>query len=214
MPGRAAPTRSWLSCRIRAAARRWSNRRPSTIPRSSVSSSAVSANNESTSSLQRCSKRTRRGSRRAPRTPAGGPASSGYSVSRRWAKPCSVVERGVVELVEGRAAAGACAGVGDPLDGARRRGLEAGPDAVAQLGGRGLGERDRGELAQLHAPGRDERDDAVDQRGRLARAGARLDEDADVVVVAHPRACRGVDRGRHSSSPSSLSSSSSYRRST
>ena len=54
--------------------------------------------------------------------------------------------------------------------------LELETDAIAQLGGRHLGERDRGDAPHRHAR-LDQLDDAPDQRCRLARAGTGLHEE-------------------------------------
>jgi hypothetical protein len=112
-------------------------------------------------------------------------------------------DRGAVELVE-RAL----------RDGGRRR-YERGllqrlTDPVAQLGRRLLREGDRRDLAHRHAAD-DERVDAVDERLRLPRARASLDEQRvieafddraarDVVFVVEQRGLRRVER--HSSPPS------------
>ena len=99
-------------------------------------------------------------------------------------------ERGVVDVVERGPAVFAFVGcehrVGRAL-------LEAGADAVAQLARGGLGERDRRELADLDAAARDQRHDALDERGGLPRARAGLDEQGGVVEVADGVAGGGVD---------------------
>ena len=127
-------------------------------------------------------------------------------------EPVQGGERGVVDLVERSTTARAVGLVVDPVDSAGRGGLQAGPDAVAQLSGRGLGERDRGELAELDGTRRDQCHDAVDEGRRLPGARTGLDEDAAVVVIADPRPGVRVagDGEAHASPPSSSSSSSRY----
>ena len=73
-----------------------------------------------------------------------------------------------------------------------RRPFELTADAVAQLGRRLLGERDRHDLAHRDAGHGDERDDAVDQRLGLARARARLDEQRLVEALDDRQARRVV----------------------
>ena len=73
-------------------------------------------------------------------------------------------DRGVVEGVERGLAQRRRPALGEPL-----------AEAVAQLGGGLLGERDGGDHVDRHALV-DEREDAPDERGRLAGAGAGLDE--------------------------------------
>ena len=72
--------------------------------------------------------------------------------------------------------------------GARGHLLQLAPDAVAQLGARLLREGDGGDVAQLHRAGGDEGDDPPDERGGLARAGPRLDEQRGVEVGGDPLA--------------------------
>ncbi len=99
-------------------------------------------------------------------------------------------ERGVIDVVQRRPAP-------FPLVGRERRVggalLEAGANAVAQLAGGGLRERDRRELADLDAAARDQRDDSRDESRGLARARAGLDEEGGVVEVADRVARGGVD---------------------
>ena len=93
-------------------------------------------------------------------------------------------ERRVVELVERTAAPGpsllrvlaAVAGRHDVL--------ESGADWAAQLRRSGLGERDRGEVAQLDVAGDHECHDPVHEHGGLPGSGTSLDEQVRVVVVA------------------------------
>ena len=97
---------------------------------------------------------------------------------------------GAVELVERDPAAvadlGAGAGVG--------LSLELLADPVAQLGGGLVGEGDGGDVGQLGGSARHQSHHPVDQRGRLARAGAGLDEQrrAEVVGDAVPGAWSGA----------------------
>ncbi len=121
-------------------------------------------------------------------------------------------ERRVVELLECLVATYALGRVDDPVGAAGGGSLELAANPVAQLRCGRLRERDRGQVAELQHAGSDERYDAVDERGRLARAGARLDEEAGIVRVAHSSARFVVDRRAHttsSSSPSGRSSESS-----
>ena len=105
-------------------------------------------------------------------------------------------ERGVVDVVQGRPAPFPLVGREHRVGGAL---LEAGANAVAQLAGGGLGERDRRELADLDTAARDQRHDSRHERGGLARARAGLDEEGGVVEVADRVARGGVDG--HDSTP-------------
>ncbi len=64
--------------------------------------------------------------------------------------------------------------------------LEGAAEAVAQLGPGLLGEGDGGDVAELDRSRRDEGDDAVNQRRRLARASPRLHEQGGVQVGGDP----------------------------
>ena len=70
--------------------------------------------------------------------------------------------------------------------------LECGPDAVAQLGARLLGEGDGGDATELDLAARHQGQDAVDQGRGLARSGAGLDEEGGVEVLGDPLARRLV----------------------
>ena len=59
------------------------------------------------------------------------------------------------------------------VDGGAFQGL---PDALPQLGGRGFGKGDGGDAVHRPAPGRDQRDHAVDEAPGLAGARSRLDD--------------------------------------
>ena len=79
-----------------------------------------------------------------------------------------------------------------------------------QLGSGLLGEGDRGDLAHVDARTRPERTDAVDEHRRLARAGARLDEERvvrDRIATRSRTGSVGRETGsrRHSSSAPSPS---------
>ena len=95
--------------------------------------------------------------------------------------------RGSVELLE--RARGSC---GHHRIGIAREGFEGAPDAVAQLGGRLLGERDRGDLPHGHVARDHEGHDAVDERLGLARTGTGLDEEGLVEIVDDRGARRQV----------------------
>ena len=109
------------------------------------------------------------------------PDVEGCSLSRRDAKPCSVVSAASSSWSSARrhrvrASSGCVARPSPPprvSSPARTR--------SSQLRRRGLGERDRREVAQLDVPGRHQRHDPVDERGGLPGAGAGLDEQARVV---------------------------------
>ena len=99
-----------------------------------------------------------------------------------------------------------------------RRQFESPPHAVAQFGRGRLGERDGDEVVDLaHRAGGDEPDDAVDQDPRLARAGAGLDEQVamEIVADASPAVVIDFEKGmlprerRHASDSSSPTSSAS-----
>ena len=119
-------------------------------------------------------------------------------------------EGGVVDVVERDPAPLALLGGEPRVEGGP---LEAVPDAVAQLAGGRFGERDGGELAHPDTAARDQRDDPVDERGGLARTGARLDEQRRVVEIADLVARRRIDRC-HCSSCSFGGSASSRNRAT
>ena len=82
-------------------------------------------------------------------------------------------------------------------------------DPLAQLGGGGLGEGDRGDLLDLRAARGDQRDDPRDERRRLARARAGLDEEARAELrldaVSGGLVCRLPLAGHGPSSPLSRS---------
>jgi hypothetical protein len=73
--------------------------------------------------------------------------------------------------------------VGEDRVGTRRVVDEGLADAVAQFGGRGLGEGDGCELPERHLLVQHEPHDAGDERGGLAGAGAGLDEERLVDAV-------------------------------
>ena len=95
-------------------------------------------------------------------------------------------DRRVVELVEPHVAAGALRIVEVLV---ARTSLELTAHAIAELGRRLLGERNRGDCAHRHRQvgtvGRDELHDPVDEHLRLSGARARLDEERLVEPVAH-----------------------------
>ncbi len=72
--------------------------------------------------------------------------------------------------------------------------LQCGPDAVAQLGARLLGEGDGGDTAELDLAARHQGQDAVDQGRGLAGSGAGLDEEGGVEVLGDPLARRLIGR--------------------
>ena len=116
-------------------------------------------------------------------------------------EPVQRAECRVVELGQGPGAAVPGGLVAEPVVVAGRDSLERGADPVAELRGGGLRERDRGEVAQVDVPGCHQAHDPVHERGGLAGPGARLDEETDVVHVAHRVACRLVVEGGHGTSP-------------
>jgi hypothetical protein len=77
--------------------------------------------------------------------------------------------------------------------------------AVGELGGRELGEGDGGDRGGRDALGQEQGDPARHQRG-LARAGARLDEEAAVAPGERAPAMLDVDERRHASAPSAVDS--------
>ncbi len=95
-------------------------------------------------------------------------------------EPVQRGDGGLVDLVEGHRQARPDLRREGGIDGAL---LERGADALAQLGGCGLGEGDGGELAQPGRAAADQAHDAGDEGGGLAGAGARLDEQRGVEVV-------------------------------
>ncbi len=97
------------------------------------------------------------------------------SVQRRDRRHVGVVD-GVAASQQRRLVAGCGRLRGPPLEGD--------PDARFQLGGRRLGEGDRRDRRQRHAPDQHQVRDAVDELGGLAGAGSRLDEQGPVEPVA------------------------------
>ena len=87
------------------------------------------------------------------------------------------------DRVRGRAGRGQRSPAGVDCD------AEVGADPGAELGGRLLGERDRGDGGDVDAA-LDQVDDAVDERAGLAGTGSGLDEQGRVEVVADALACR------------------------
>ncbi len=122
-------------------------------------------------------------------------------------EPVQGGEAGLLELVERVAAPLPLVGTSDAGGLTGDGAFERAADPVPELGGGGLGERDRGELAQLDPSGRDERDHAIDEGRGLARACAGFDEEADVVVVAGGGPCRVVDGHPHGAASSSSAAS-------
>ena len=112
--------------------------------------------------------------------PGGSPASTACADEDALGEAVQRGDGGLVDLVEGHRQARPDLGGEGGVDGAL---LEGGADALAQLGGGGLGEGDGGELAQPGGAAADEPDDAGDEGGGLAGAGARLDEQRGVEVV-------------------------------
>ncbi len=107
-------------------------------------------------------------------------------------EPVEGGERCLVELVQRSQAAALHRRVDRRVGVGPGHALQRGADPVAELGRGSLGERDRGELAQLGGPGRDQRDDPVDQRGRLAGPGTGFDEQAGEQLVTDLVVCRLV----------------------
>ena len=109
---------------------------------------------------------------------------AGEGVQRAHGCVVEVGERGVGQV--------GC-GVISRVDGLRPPGDELGAQPVAQLGGRLLGERDRGDLGDRHA-GEHEVDDPPDERRGLAAAGAGGDEQRALEVVDHQPSRRSIGR--------------------
>ena len=80
--------------------------------------------------------------------------------------------------------------------GIRARPLEPLAQPQLQLAGRLLGERDRDDLADVRAPLGQDREDPVDELGRLAGAGRRFDDQRVVEAAGDGLARRGVGQGR------------------
>ena len=121
-------------------------------------------------------------------------------------------QRGLVELVERLAAPPPCVRVARLVIRAGRGVLQSSAHPVAELRGGRLGEGDRREVTQLDVAVGDERDDTVDERGRLPGAGTGLHEQAHVVPVADTCPRGRVADGAHAGSvrrrnPSSTGSS-------
>ena len=130
----------------------------------------------------------------------GKPASTGNAVSMRCAKACSVE----IAASSSWSSAAFTAGpdrVGELL--AARPLLELAAHAVAQLGRRLLGERDRRDRPHRHreAPtlGGDELDDSIDEHLGLAGSGTGLDEQRVVEVDARPPRGAGSSAVRRAS---------------
>src|SRR5262249_10133901 len=66
-------------------------------------------------------------------------------------------------------------------------------EAHAQIGGRLLGERDGGDLAEARPSGPDEVHDAAEEQRGLPAAGGGFDQEARVEVLARPAALLVVD---------------------
>ncbi len=161
-------------------------------PPSSAVAGSGSLSSRSSRSLHSSSKRRLLSSSSSTPNPGGSPASIGKSLRIRRANACSV------PIGAWSRSPSACRAdsVGVPRE------LRAEPSA--QLGGRLLGERDRGDLGDRHA-GLDEVHDPVDERTRLPGTCARLDEQRVVEVAADPLAIGVVGRCRWSGAPHGVS---------
>ena len=159
-----------MSWKIFAISCRWSGRRPRRMacrigPAASTESSATSSQACHASPKERSEAM---GS--ATSKPGGRPASSGRSRRRAPAKLCSVWTEADSRF--SRAARQRSASPPPAPSTDRRSSPFA--DALAELGGGGLGEGDGGDLLDLGAARGDQRDDPRDERGRLAGARAGL----------------------------------------
>ena len=146
----------------------------------------------SSRSSQRSSSASSLSSSSSTSKPGGRPASTGNSNRMRRAKACSVPIGAWSRSSSAAWRSGAAAGL-----------VELGAEAVAQLGGGLLGERDGGDGVDRHALV-DEREDAGDERGGLAGAGAGLDEQRRRGVGADAVASGLVGQASAGAGPSAL----------